>query len=77
MVENERKRTCIDGVHGKCAREKIKPCRNCPFYKDMVEVKLLGTEIMLTRILGSDISLNKQQRDAIEKGLDELRKGRK
>ena len=32
---------------------------------------------MLTRILGSDISLNKQQRDAIEKGLDELRKGRK
>ena len=43
MVENERNRTCIDGVHGKCAREKIKPCRNCPFYKDIVEVKLLGT----------------------------------
>ena len=73
VIENKRNRTCIDGIHGKCERERNKQCRNCPFYEDVVEVKLLGTQKMLTRILESNISLNKQQTDAIEEALDKFK----
>lgn len=65
-------KTCIDGIHGKCERERKKPCRTCPLYKDVVDIKLLGTQTMMRKIIESDISLNKQQRNAIEDALNKF-----